>query len=57
MKPSLMTAREVATYLHVHPNTVKRLVKRGALSHYRIGTRGDLRFSARQVAKYLGRWK
>lgn len=31
MNDRMLTAREVADYLHVHVNTVKRMVKRGEM--------------------------
>lgn len=38
-----LKAVEVAQRLGLHTNTVKRMLKRGELSGYRIGTRGDWR--------------
>jgi excisionase family DNA binding protein len=50
----LLTARQVAERLSVHPNTVKRLIRSGALEAYRLGRRGDVRVSEAQLAKLLG---
>jgi excisionase family DNA binding protein len=49
----LLTARQVAERLHVHPNTVKRLIRSGALEAYRLGKRGDVRVSEAALARYL----
>jgi excisionase family DNA binding protein len=35
--PDLMTVNEVASYLKVHPATIYRLLKRGALPAFRVG--------------------
>lgn len=49
----LLTARQVADRLHLHVNTVKRLVARGELQAFRIGSRGDVRVSETALARYL----
>lgn len=36
--PALLTTREAAEVLHVHPRTVQRLVERGELSVIRLGS-------------------
>lgn len=36
--PALLTTREAAQVLHVHPRTVQRLVERGELSAVRLGS-------------------
>ncbi len=41
--PPVMTMREVAEYLRVHPTTVYRLLRRGVLPAFRVGS--DWRFS------------
>lgn len=40
---SLMTVNELASYLRVHPATICRLVKRGELPAFRVGS--DWRFN------------
>ncbi len=37
LKEGLMAAQEVATYLHCSVSTVRRLVRRGKIPHYRLG--------------------
>lgn len=53
MRNRLMTLREVADYLHVHPGTVYRLVKKGELQGLRVGR--DFRFDLRVVEDWIGR--
>lgn len=55
MSDRMMTLQEVARVLSVHPNTVRRLVGAGSISAYRISVRGDLRFKAEDVWRYLDR--
>lgn len=49
----MLTARELARLLNVHINTVRRWDERGMLKAYRIGPRGDRRFSQEDVALFL----
>jgi excisionase family DNA binding protein len=48
-----MTSEEIAQLLHVEPVTVRRLVTKGELSAYRIGS--DYRFAPSDLADYLQR--
>lgn len=50
----LLTMYEVAAWLRVHPNTIRRWTDSGSLKHFRVGERGDRRFSARDVRAFLG---
>ncbi len=56
-KPSaedgLLTTSQVAQLLHVHPNTVRKWVDRGLLAAYRLGPRGDRRFSRENLQRFL----
>ena len=49
----MLTANEVAEILHLHVNTVKRLGDRGELKYYRVCKRGDRRFMAEDVRRFL----
>ena len=49
----MLTVRQVARILNVHINTVRRWNDRGVLKAYRIGPRGDRRFSREDVALFL----
>jgi excisionase family DNA binding protein len=48
-----MTSEEIAELLHVDPVTIRRLVTKGELSAYRIGS--DYRFAPSDLADYLQR--
>jgi excisionase family DNA binding protein len=49
----LMTSEEVAELLHVDPVTIRRLVAKGEMAAYRIGS--DYRFAPSDIEKYLER--
>lgn len=49
----LMTLSELATYLHIHPTTIRRWTNEGLLTCFRIGGRRERRFLWRDVASYL----
>ena len=51
----MLTVREVANLLHIHPNTVRLWSKIGVLKAYRIGKRGDYRFSISDLETFLGK--
>jgi excisionase family DNA binding protein len=50
---SMLTVRQVARILNVHINTVRRWDDKGMLKAYRIGPRGDRRFSREDIALFL----
>lgn len=52
MKP-MLTVTEVARLLHLHSNTVRRWSDRGLITAYRIGQRGDRRFTRNDIAAFL----
>lgn len=49
----LLTVGEVAEFLHIHPNTVRRWNDRGILPAYHICRRGDRRFRPIDIALFL----
>jgi len=49
----MLTVREVARLLHVHPNTLRRWSKNGRVKAYRITDRGDRRFKREEIARFL----
>ena len=53
----MLTVRDVAKILHVHPNTVRRWSDRGMLRATRIGRRGDRRFREDDVHRFLAKLK
>jgi len=50
---TMLTASELAHLLNVHINTVRRWSNRGILKVYRIGPRGDRRFSKDDIDSFL----
>ena len=50
---SVLTVREVAHFLNIHVNTVRRWSDLGVLKAYRIGPRGDRRFRREDVLAFL----
>ena len=50
---TMLTASELAHLLNVHINTVRRWGNRGILKVYRIGPRGDRRFSKEDIDSFL----
>jgi excisionase family DNA binding protein len=49
----MLTVREVARLLHVHPNTLRRWSNSGRIRAYRINRRGDRRFKREEIANFL----
>jgi len=49
----MLTVREVARLLHVHPNTLRRWSNQGIIRAYRITARGDRRFRRDEIARFL----
>jgi excisionase family DNA binding protein len=49
--PKVMTVKEVAEYLRVHASTLYKLVKRGELPAFRIGS--DWRFNSEAIDRWL----
>ena len=53
----LLTTSEVARFLNVHINTVRRWHNKGIIRAYRIGSRGDRRFQKADVERFLAEQK
>ena len=51
---TMLTARQVADFLHVSISTVRRWSDRGMLTCYRIGSRGDRRYRREDILLFLG---
>lgn len=52
----MFTVREVATALHVHPNTVRHWCDHGLLKTIRVGPRGDRRFGWEDINSFINQW-
>jgi excisionase family DNA binding protein len=48
--PRVMTVKELSAYLRVHPSTIYKLLRRGELPGFRIGT--DWRFNAEAIDRW-----
>jgi excisionase family DNA binding protein len=46
----VMTVREVAAYLHVHPSTIYRLVRRNQIPVFHVGS--DWRFNIESIDRW-----
>ena len=53
---NMLTPREVAQLLHIHPNTLKRWSDKGVIKAYRITPRGDRRFRHADIARFLAQF-
>ena len=51
----MLTIRQVAQMLRVHPNTLRRRIADGSLTAYRVSARGDIRIRAQDVWDYIAR--
>jgi len=52
----MLTPREVAQLLHIHPNTLRRWSNNGRIKAYRITSRGDRRFKREDIASFLAQF-
>lgn len=52
----IMTIKEVSEYLRIHPTTAYRLIKKGAIPSFQVGS--DHRFLRSEIDRYArGEWK
>lgn len=49
----MLTTKEVAKFLNVHINTVRRWSNKGIIKCFRVGKRGDRRFTESNVMEFL----
>ena len=49
----MLTVKEVASILNIHPNTVRRWERKGLLKAYSIGPRHNLRFNQEDILDFL----
>jgi excisionase family DNA binding protein len=52
---NMLTIKEVAQLLHIHPNTLRRWSNRGIIRAYRITPRGDRRFKREEITRFLAK--
>lgn len=50
----MLTVGEAAHLLNAHPNSVRRWSDMGLLPSYRIGCRGDRRFTRQDISRFIG---
>ncbi len=48
--PRVMTVKDLSDYLRVHPSTVYKMLRRGELPGFRIGS--DWRFNAEAIDRW-----
>jgi len=53
MKDEWLTVAEVAATLRLHPDTIRRLLRRGVLKGSYIGGRGGYRIAAAHVEAFM----
>jgi excisionase family DNA binding protein len=55
IKP-MLTVKDVARFLNIHTNTVRRWSDNNILKAYRITPRGDRRFRKEDIERFLSRY-
>ncbi len=53
----MLSVKEVASILSVHPSTVRRWEREGLLKAYRVGPRGSLRFAEADILDFVNKPK
>ena len=49
----MLTVKEVANLLNVHPGTIRRWEKKGHLKSFRIGPKGVIRFNREDLSDFI----
>jgi len=53
LEDTTLTASQAAKLLNIHINTLRRWTNRGMLESYRVGSRGDRRFTQRDIERFI----
>lgn len=53
----LLTIREAAKILNIHPNTLRNWEEKGLIKPYRLGVRRDRRYTYSEVVKMISKAK
>ena len=53
----MLSVKEVASFFHIHPNTIRRWAKKGLLKSYSIGLQHSLRFRQEDIIEFLDKSK
>jgi excisionase family DNA binding protein len=48
---TVLTLEDVATFLHVHPSTIYRMLKKGEIPAFKIGS--DWRFNQQSIERWI----
>ena len=48
-----LTASQAAKFLSIHVNTLRRWTNKGTLECYRVGRRGDRRFTQQDIERFI----
>jgi excisionase family DNA binding protein len=53
---AMLTVKDVARFLNIHTNTVRRWSDNNVLKAYRITPRGDRRFRREDIERFLSKY-
>ena len=53
LEDTTLTASQAAKLLNIHINTLRRWTNKGMLESYRVGPRGDRRFTQRDIERFI----
>ncbi len=53
LEDTTLTPSQAAKLLNIHVNTLRRWTNKGILESYRVGRRGDRRFTQRDIERFI----
>ncbi len=53
LEDTTLTPSQAAKLLNIHVNTLRRWTNKGILESYRVGPRGDRRFTNRDIERFI----